>query len=186
MSDPEAQSVALGRITKPQGLRGQLRLKLYNPESELLWQHADWIVHHGASVRTVQARKVRMLGSGIAVISIDGVSSREAAEQLRGAEVALPLNALPEAEEGEWYVRDLLGLAVVNEQGEPLGRVLDTIPYPSIDCLLIETPKGRFEVPMVEPYLDRVDLAEQRVVVRNISDFDPIPTSTKKRTKDVP
>lgn len=178
------QRVALGRIGKPQGLRGELRLKLYNPDSDLLWQHEEWLLAATNGERLVRATKRRHVADDVVVIAIDGITSRDEAETLRGAEVMLDASLLPRTAEGEWYVRDLVGLVVFDPGGREIGIVLDTIDYPSVDCLLIKCEDERYEVPMVDPYLQDVDLDQRRVVVSDLKDLDPLPKRRKTSSED--
>lgn len=175
-----SKTVLLGRVGKPQGLRGQMRLKLYNPDSDLLWQHDKWLLSDGVEIREITAKKIRRLTSDVVVIAIPGISSRDQAEALRGNEVALDADLLPPTDEDEWYVRDLVGLEAVSSDGAQIGVVRDTINYPSVDCLVIESGEARYEIPMVSPYLESVDIEHGQVVIASLGDFDPLPL--KRRT----
>jgi 16S rRNA processing protein RimM len=77
------------------------------------------------------------------------VTSREAAEALRGALLTVPRSALPPLGEGEYYHHDLIGLPCVGTAGEALGQVVAVENFGAGDILDIERPNGkRFMVPM--------------------------------------
>ena len=98
---------------------------------------------------------------GLAV-RFEGVSDRAAAEALRGTELAIDPSAT-ELDEGEYWPADLIGLAAVGPDGEPLGEVVDVVYGPQ-DRLVVETPDGhRAEVPFVDGLVG--DPAAGRIVV---------------------
>src|SRR5262249_7290243 len=100
------------------------------------------------------------------LLSLGGVHDRTAAESLQGWHVSVERAALPPLEEGEYYLCDLVGAEVLGPGGARLGRVVDLRIYPSIDALLIERAEGGFaEQPLVEPWLEGVDVAARQVVL---------------------
>jgi 16S rRNA processing protein RimM len=80
----------------------------------------------------------------------------------RGQELAVARADLPPADPGHFYVADLVGLDVVDEDGGPVGAVRDVLPGPANDSLELED--GRL-VPMIEEAVLQVDLEGGRVVV---------------------
>jgi ribosomal 30S subunit maturation factor RimM len=110
------QLVVLGAVSRAHGLRGEVRVHLFNPESTALLD-AERIWLQGGD-GPPEPRRVEMLrrapGDGQAVLMrLEGTTDRSAAEALRGCEVALPREALPPPDEDEHYVVDLIGLEVV-------------------------------------------------------------------------
>lgn len=99
-----------------------------------------------------------------------GVSSREDVEALRGYRLCVPRAALPELEAGEYYHADLIGLEAF-EGTEPIGKVVDVLDYPSVECLKIQRPGGFLEVPMLPKWLDRVDLEGGKVHLKGLDDI---------------
>jgi len=106
------------------------------------------------------------------VAQVEGVDDRSAAEALRGARVFVPRASFPTAGDDEFYWVDLIGLDVVNRDGDALGRViglLDTGPH----SVLRIAPPGQGVVseaaerlvPFVSAFVDDVNLAERRITV---------------------
>jgi 16S rRNA processing protein RimM len=81
----------------------------------------------------------------------------------RGAELQVPRDSLPEPEEGSYYVSDLLGLAVEEEEGDLLGRVVEVAPGPANDVLELDSGLA---LPLVDACVQQVDLDRGRIVVR--------------------
>lgn len=176
MADSEAlgELVALGVVIAPHGVRGGLRAKLYNPDSELLFELPKiWLRGPGRlEPRTI--RHVQAHGAGL-MLELEGVASRDDAEGLRGIELCVPRNALPKLANGEYYFVDLIGLQAVDTGGNVLGTVADVQQYPASQVLCLDLPEGRFEVPMREPYVVQVQLEAGRVVVDQLGDLEPVP-----------
>ena len=127
--------VTLAVITGAHGVTGEVRLKLFT---------ADLSGYRSFNGGTLTLKSLR---NGIARFA--EVPDRNAAERLRGTELTVPRSALPPLGEGEYYHVDLLGLACVSSEGEPLGRVVAIDDFGAGDVIEIERPDGkRFMVPM--------------------------------------
>ena len=157
--------IELGVIARPHGVSGELRVHLFNPESSLLQELAE-VFLIGEEVEVLSARP----GPKALLMRLQGVSSREDAESLRGYTLCVPREALPELEEGEYYHADLIGLEAFDGD-EPIGEVLDVIDYPSAECLKIARPGGYIEVPMLPRWLERVDLDAGKVYLKDLNDI---------------
>lgn len=163
--------IELGVIAKPHGVRGELRIHVFNPESTMLEELGEifLIGEEGEEPALVEIRSARQ-GPNTLLMQLEGVGSREDAEALRGYKLCVPREALPELEEGEYYHADLIGLQAFSGE-EALGRVSEVIDYPSAECLKIERPDGYIEVPMIDRWLDRVDLEGRKVHLKDVSDI---------------
>ena len=93
-----------------------------------------------------------------------GVESREQARALKGRTVAVPREALRQPEEGKYYVADLIGLEVVNEQGEILGAVTRTYSNGVHEVIEVAGDRTRL-IPWVAAVVKEVDLPNKRVHV---------------------
>ena len=163
--------IELGVIAKPHGVRGELRVHVFNPESTLLEELAEvfLIGGQGEEPALVDVESTRR-GPKALLMRLADVTTREGAEALRGYTLCVPREALPELEEGEYYLADLIGLEAV-EGSEPIGKIIEVVDYPSAECLKIERPGGYIEVPMVEPWLVRVDLRQGKVHLKDLAEI---------------
>ena len=169
--------IELGVIAKPHGIRGEIRVHVFNPESTLLQELAEIFLigdedEEPALVEVESARR----GPKALLMRLAGVSTREDVEALRGYKLCVPREALPDLEEGEYYHADLIGLEAFDGD-QIVGRVIDVIDYPSAECLKIERPGGYIEVPMLPRWLDRVDVGAGRV---HLKDLDDIPLQKQR------
>lgn len=107
----------------------------------------------------------------VIVATLDDVADRSAAEALRGARVFVSRSTFPTPDEDEFYWVDLIGLQVINREGQPLGEVvdlLDTGPHCVLRCVLpaegATAPAERL-IPFVSAYIDKVSLADKQILV---------------------
>jgi 16S rRNA processing protein RimM len=170
--------VPVAEVARPHGVHGELRLKVYNQDSDLLLcRPAVKLQLEDGSQRDVTIQSVRDVSKAI-LMKFAGVDDRDAAEALRGAKVAVARDAFPSLAEGEFYACDLEGARALLPSGEEVGRVVGLESYPTCDVLLIDramvvpdgaaggsTPRAsrrrpgqRIEIPLVEAYVASIDV----------------------------
>ena len=169
--EPPERLIALGAVVRPHGLRGEVRVHRFNPDSTLLLEQERVWLRRDGETREVIVESSRAHGDLVLYI-LQGVVGREAAEALRGSEVCLPREALPPPDANEYYHADLIGLRAVDPTGAELGVVSDVIQYPSTDCLAVDSDAGRREVPILDPYLVDTDLAAGTITLAHTEDFE--------------
>lgn len=118
----EVELLELGYVAGVFGVRGEVRLHLHNRETPLLERPLDVHLAHGG--RRWTAKLTTRPGAGGKVIGrIAGVTDRNAAEALKGATFSVPAALLPPLEEGEYYLREVVGMQV-HEAGQKVGEVI--------------------------------------------------------------
>ncbi|MFO0681683.1 MAG: ribosome maturation factor RimM [Sandaracinus sp.] len=167
--------VALGRVGRPHGIRGELRVTAYHPSSSLLFE-TETVRVGGAAKRVLSARP----SGDVVLLALEGVTTREAADALKGQEIAVPRAALPPPADDELYLTDLVGCDCF-ERELALGRVTGVATYPASSCLVIEGEGGVREIPAMAPYLAGVDLGARRIEIAHAEDF-PLETPRAKRS----
>ena len=112
-------------------------------------------------------------GDGV-VASAQELPDRSAAEAMKGARIFIARSSFPTAGDGEFYWIDLIGLAVVNREGEALGTVADLLDTGAHSVLRVRrpeateaTPPAEAErlIPFVAAFVDAVDLPGRRITV---------------------
>lgn len=159
--------VTVGRIVRPHGHRGSVVVEpetdfpaeRFKPGSELRWQRGD---EAESMVRIIESREFR----GRWVVALEGVTTMDEAEALRGIELKVPADALHPLEAGAYYVHDLEGCAVVTPAGESIGRVAG-VQFGSGAPLLqiVDVRGGEVLVPMVEGICREIDPGAKRIVI---------------------
>ncbi len=133
------RAVTLAVVIGAHGIAGEVRLKVFADDL------AQYRRFNGGTLTLKSLRE----GPNGAIARFAEVGDRNAAEGLRGTELTVPRSALPPLAEGEYYHVDLIGLPVVSDAGDPVGRVAAIDNFGAGDVLEIERPDGkRFMVPM--------------------------------------
>jgi len=159
--------IEVGRVTGLHGVRGKIKVApLSGDPSGLLAAKSlrfDGVREPVAAIEheVVTAHRA----GGCAVFTLKGIESSEAAETLAGAAVSMRRDELPPLPEDEFYWADLVGCAVVDEGGSPLGEVVSVEPGQAHDWLVVRRSGGEEGLlPVVAAFLRSVDVAARRVV----------------------
>lgn len=174
MSRSDEELIAIGAIMRPHGVRGEVRVKLFNPDSDLIFDVKRFVARDKAGVvlRTLDVQSVRPEKADHALMIFVGVNDRDGSDALRSVELCVPRSALPPLEEGEYYFVDLVGLTARLPSGDEVGKVLRIQEYPASACLVIEKATGgELEVPLVEPYFLRADISGGWLEVDRLEDL---------------
>jgi 16S rRNA processing protein RimM len=147
------------------GIRGELKLRPHNPSSPLPGMLDSLSLEHGGSDREVTLLAARPHG-GNWLVRLEGVETRNDAEALVGATIWIDESLLEPLGEGEFYHHQLVGLAVEDEAGTPLGRVRRVMTTGAADVLEIADGEIERLVPMAGDFVQAVDLERGRIVVR--------------------
>lgn len=116
--------IELGRLGRPHGIRGEIRVDYY-ADSLLLLEKPLWLRAGGRPPRPAKVVVIRQW-KGQPVIRLEGVDDRSAAETLRGCELLIRESDLPETDPDEPYIEDILGLPVaLTDTGEIIGVLAD-------------------------------------------------------------
>ena len=146
----------MGRVAGSYGVRGWIRVE--RPEAGLAECGEWWI---GGEPHAVEETKEH---SGTLLARLAGVGNREAALKLRGRAVAVSRAALPKPDAGHYYLADLVGLEVVNEQGIVLGAVKSWTFNGAQDVMEVAGDRARL-IPWIPTVIKAVDLARRRIEV---------------------
>lgn len=156
LSDP----ITIGVVGAPHGVRGTVRVRPTALGRHLREDASPFL--NGVRHRILNTRKTP---KGV-LVDFAGVTSREAAAALRGAEVILDRSELDEPAEDEFYVGDLVGLEVVDGAGVSVGVVAETFETPAHEVLVVRGGGGEILVPFTLEHVPDVDLEAGRLVVR--------------------
>ena len=161
-----ADLVAVGRIVKPQGRKGEVAVEPLSDRTDRVpGLRRAWVPGPGGTARAVVITSC-WPHKGRFVLKLEGVDSIDQAEAYRGLELGIGEEELEALPAGSYYHHQLVGLAVQDESGEALGtvqRVLETGAEARV--LEVRGPRGELLVPMAERFIRAVDLAQGRVTV---------------------
>jgi 16S rRNA processing protein RimM len=170
--DPDGDTIVVGVVGKPHGLRGEITLRPYNPGGSAFDGVERLILERDGAREERAVESLRNAGA-VVLAKLADVDDRDAAAALTGAVVRLPRAALPALAPGEYYVEDVVGCAVTREDGTPLGVVKGTFWNGANDVITVVDSGGRERLlPLVPDFVLAVDIAGRRIVVRWDDDDD--------------
>jgi 16S rRNA processing protein RimM len=155
-----------GYVARAHGIRGEIAIKTFDPDSTALLEVKRLELVRKDGVAQVYTIAHARPAAKETLLVLEGVSGRTPAEKLVGSSVRLFREDLPPPAEGEFFQGDLVGLAAVNEAGEPLGTVEEIWETGPVPNLVIRRGAEELVVPFVDEFVTTVDLAGGRIVVR--------------------
>ena len=151
--------LTIGTILKPQGIRGEVKIKPYTDYAED-FNGIKRIFLDGEEMKVLSVR----IGAGAVFMGLKGVPDRNAAELLRGKDVLIPREEAPDPGEGRYYIADLLGSEVIGDTGEILG-VLKDIRQAATDIYTLEKEGKEIMFPAVKGVITDLDLENKKITV---------------------
>jgi 16S rRNA processing protein RimM len=151
--------IELGRVAGSYGVRGWVKVAPQRGVAETLVAAGEWWL--GAEARRVEQARVH---SATVIAKLAGIETREQALALKGSKISVARNALPDADDGRYYLADLVGLEVVNRQGLKLGVVRQWRTNGSQDVMELAGDRVRL-IPWVPAVVKEVDLEAKRIEV---------------------
>ena len=171
--------VQVGYVSGAYGVAGWVRVKPFSDDADALLSVKTWWVDKPA-LQDVDVKQVKSHGGDV-VAQLVGVVGRDAAEALKGAAVQVPRSHFPALSDDEFYWSDLIGLTVLNLQGECLGQVHDMMSNgpqsilritpvtdaPAADGVVADTTETAPErlIPFVDQFVIKVDKSARVITV---------------------
>jgi 16S rRNA processing protein RimM len=177
--------VLVGAITGAHGVRGEVKVKSFTAEPAAIAAYGPLYDESGTRRfdLTLTAKGGDLPGKAssskaLLIGRIGGIVDRNMAEALKGQRLFVPRAQLPATEDPEeFYLTDLIGLAVRDKQGADFGRVADVVNYGAGDLLVVEgAGEGGFEVPFAKAFVPEVDLAGGVLTIDLPDDFFALPS----------
>jgi 16S rRNA processing protein RimM len=192
-------AVEVGRVLGAWGLKGGIRVMPFAKDPQALFSSRRWFIRPpdgpqvvlstrpGAYPPVLRVTSSKAQGDSV-VVTAQELPDRDAAEAMKGARIFIARSSFPTADDGEFYWIDLIGLNVVNREGEALGTVvglIDTGPHSVMRlrrpdavapaaaeagvavAVVTEATAEAAErlIPFVGAFVDGVDLAARRITV---------------------
>lgn len=174
LPDSQVERVVMGRVAAPYAVKGWIKVQPFTEYLDSLLDYGFWWLGHEEG-RQQGWREYRVLEGKVhgqtLLVRLQGVEGRDAAEALKGLDVAVNRAAFPETGPDEYYWDDLIGLEVVNTEDESLGRVEGLLETGAHDVLRVMGERERL-IPFVNAYVREVDRAAGRILVEWGADWD--------------
>ncbi len=152
-----SQYLMIGEITKPQGVRGEVKVRPCTCDPERFKGLETVYVERDGGYAPM-AVTVNRLGADAVFMNVDGVTDRDAAEKLRGTLLYIDRAHAVALDEDTNFLADLYGLRGVVDDGRDLGRLTDVMQPGGNDVYVFKGPLGEVLVPALKSVVLRVDL----------------------------
>jgi 16S rRNA processing protein RimM len=159
--------IAFGRVLGAHGLRGALRVRPDNPESDPDLVQRLFVDRQGIPVEH-RVRATARAGHGSLKLELEGIDTLEQAQALRGAELYVAIDDLPPAAAREFYYFQVMGLRVETTDGRLIGSIDEVFFNGANDVWVVRDGRGEILVPVIEDVVRRIDLEGGRVIIEAI------------------
>jgi len=182
--DMSNRKLCVGVITAPRGVRGQVRVKSFTAEPDDIVQYAPLTNADGTA-----EYRLEIVGhaKGVLLARVEGIKNREGAEALRGVELFVDRDVLPDGEdEDDFYYADLIGLSAVLHDGSVYGTVKAMHDFGAGDMIELSLDgSGNIILPFTKVVVPGVDIANGRIVVDPPEMFgDPEPAQPNQNGEE--
>jgi 16S rRNA processing protein RimM len=165
VADP-VELVAIGVIEKPFGVRGELRVRsLSDVPGRFEGLTRVTLEAPSGAVKDVAIRSVRAM-NGSYVLGIDSCSTPEDAALFRGWTLKIPQGSAPPLPQGQYYEYELIGLAVQDETGRPVGTVEEILKTPGHHVFVVRGEDGEVLIPAARDAVAAVDVPNKIMTIR--------------------
>jgi len=151
--------LAIGEITKPQGVRGEVKLRPITCDIERFEGLEQAFFKRGDAYVPFKLQ-VTHIGVDAIFMMVEGVTDRNQAEKLRGEMVYIDRAHAVELDEDSTFLCDLIGLAGRDDSGRELGKIVDVLQPGGNDVYVFKGPLGEVLVPALKSVVTRVDLEQ--------------------------
>ena len=157
--------IAVGHINTTWGLKGHVKVTPLTSNEERFVEGAEFYVGGGRH-RILEVVRPQ----GYPIIKFEGFENRTRGESLRNTVIEIGADELPPLPEGEYYVDDLVGLAVVNTDGDPVGTLAEVLTTGANDVYLVKRPGAKDAlIPATPDVITAIDLEARQMTI------DPLP-----------
>jgi 16S rRNA processing protein RimM len=155
--------LVVGQFGRPHGIQGEINLSVLTDFPERL--KAGVLVYVGEQHRPLRIRRSRPHGAGL-LLSFKGYDTPEQVSELTRSLVYVRGDDRPPLAEGEYYHHELVGLQVVDEEGQPLGELVQILSNPANDIYVVRPRAGKeILLPAIEDVILDIDLEKGQVRV---------------------
>ena len=158
----------IGQIVNTRGLRGEVKVNSFSEDPQRFEKVKSIYVKSDKDYKEYEIERVTYVKNQV-VLKLKGINKIEYAEELRNLYIYVKREDLEELPEGTYYIADLIGLDVYEENGEILGKVDDIFSTKSNDVYVVRTEKGELKyLPSIPEVLKDIDLSNKKIIVNLI------------------
>ena len=155
----------IGQIVNTRGLRGEVKVNSFSENPERFEKLSSILIKETEGFKKYEIQKVGYSKNQV-ILKLKGIDHIDYAEKLRGRYLYILRSELDELPEGKYYIADLIGLKVYEEDGKLLGKVDDVFNTKSNSVYVVRTENGELKyLPGIPDVIKNVDLDNQKITV---------------------
>ena len=159
------QYLLIGEVLKPQGIRGELKLRAESEDITRYERLTYVFVKNGDAYERRRVIKGRANGD-FAYLQIEGISDRNGAEAMRGQMIYVDRSEAIDLDEGKYFICDLVGIEAYDQNGKDIGVLRDIqSPNPYSDVYIFETDRGEMMMPALARAIKEVDVDSRKMIL---------------------
>lgn len=158
--------IEIGRIVRSHGLEGRVKVLSYLESPEVLHGLPGLFVGRSVQDAVMYPLVTVKAGRDSFILQLVGVTDRDGAERLRGCSVWMPSEEMQKLPEGEYYWLEIIGLQVLTEENEILGRIEAVFPTGGNDVYVCRGGGREILLPAIGDVVRKIDTDRGVMVVR--------------------
>lgn len=154
----------IGTIGSTYGIKGWLKILSYTEKVANILDYSTWYVESSSGWKTIHVEDGKEYGKGV-IAKLIGYNNPEQAKLLSGKKIAILKSQLPKLPKNEYYWSDLIGLKVIDQQGESLGKVIFLMSTGANDILVVKGVKEHAIPYLLGDVVKSIDLEKGEIHV---------------------
>lgn len=153
-------------VRKPHGVKGGLKVTLFNIDLELLQQMEQLFVKTGKNWKQIKLKNVQG-HDDYAILHFDEITDRTEADMYREQQLYADRDEVPAPDEDEFFFEDLIDCEVMDEHHNAKGIVTDVLTPAAHEVLVVSRDHDELMIPLVEDWIVSIDVLEKKIIVRS-------------------
>lgn len=157
--------ITIGRLGRPRGVSGEIYIIPATDDPARFVDLTKLTVVKQGERREIEIKKVVLIG-GKPVVTLAGITSREAASRLTNLSIEIPFDQIRPLEDGRYYQFDLVGCKILATDGTELGTLEEVLFYPANELYRIKSKRfGEVLLPAVDQFIERIDIENKEIII---------------------
>ena len=156
----------IGRIIRPHGLAGRMKVLSYLESQDVLDAVAELFIGRRAQDAIAFPLHAVQTGRGFFILKLEGIEDKDAASMIVGSSVWMPSERMKKLPDGEYYWHEIIGLEVITQEGRILGRIESVFPTGSNDVYVCRGTEKEILLPAIGDCILKIDKDHRIMVVR--------------------
>jgi 16S rRNA processing protein RimM len=162
--------IVIARFGRPHGIKGFVTVHSFTEPRDNVLKYANWHAFINNKWQPIKLLRAEVQNKAI-IAQIEGYPERELVTRLTNIEIAVQQAQLEELKPGEYYWHQLVGMNVINREGELFGKVIEIIPTGANDVLVVEGNKRHLIPYLLGKFILNIDINQQLITVDWDMDF---------------